>query len=283
MWSLSTLDATGKWLIGAGIPLITVVWMRYLSHLVLMSCLVIPKWGLGILRSKSSRFQYLRAVTMLAASFCLFAALRYLPQAQSTAIAFMAPLIMLAIAPWFLGEPKRLSRWIAAGIGFLGVLIVVRPGAGLDPIGVMFAFGAALFLAFQHITTRKLAVDNPMTTLLWGGWVGTALSSVLMFLDLENQIDILSKLSVFEWVVMISLGLTGGIGHLMQIQAYRQAPASLLAPLIYLQITSAAAMGWIIWGDFPDRLTWIGIAVICSSGAGITIFEWQQKKRSQVS
>ena len=278
MWCLSTLDATGKWLMGIGAPLITVVWMRYVSHLVLMSLLVLPRKGLRVLRSQTIRFQILRAMAMLIASLCLFPALMYLPQAQATAIAFLAPLIMLALAPWLLGEPRKRSRWIAGAIGFLGVLIVIRPGAGLDPIGVLFALATAVFFALQHICTRKVAVDNPFTTLIWSGLVGTVLMTIALLFTINESWPVLQQLTMGQWLLMVSLGLSGGMGHLLQIQAYQNAPASLLAPFMYLQISAATMLGWLIWGDFPDRLTWVGIGVICASGAGIGLYEWHQRK-----
>jgi drug/metabolite transporter (DMT)-like permease len=283
MWVLSTLDASGKWLLSAGVPLITVVWMRYLSHLLLMSCLILPRHGVRILGSKAWHFQFLRAALMLLASLCLFGALLYLPQAQTTAIAFLAPLLMLALAPWLLSEPQKKSRWIAAAAGFIGVLIVIRPDAGLNSMGVLFALGAAISLALQHVYTRRLAVDHPMTTLFWSGMFGTVVMSIIMGSEISLHMNVLAELSGFQWVIMVSLGLTGGIGQLLQIQAYQQAPASLLAPFIYLQITSATALGWLIWGEFPDRLTWVGIGIICFSGVAITIYEWQTRRQQSLS
>lgn len=278
LWCLSTLDASGKWLLGVGVPLLTAVWMRYLSHLVLMSMLILPRKGTRILQSRAMKWQIMRALAMLVASVCLFNALRYLPQAQATSIAFLAPLIMLAMAPWLLKEPKRLSRWVAAAAGFVGVVIVIRPGAGLDPVGVTFALAAAFLLALQHICTRRLAVDQPMTTLFWGGLIGTVLMTLVLLFRLDESLSALANLSAWQWLVMISLGLSGGLGHLLQIHAYQHAPASLLAPFIYLQISAATALGWLIWGEFPDRLTWVGIAVICASGAGIALYEWQTRR-----
>src|SRR3546814_20782487 len=97
----------------------------------------------------------------------------YLPQAEATAINFLAPLIMLALAPWVLKEPARLSRWAAAGVGFLGVLIIIRPDAGLDPIGTLFVLLTALMFAGQYIATWRGAADEPFTTLVWRGGVGS--------------------------------------------------------------------------------------------------------------
>jgi drug/metabolite transporter (DMT)-like permease len=90
--------------------------------------------------------------------------------------------------------------------------------------------------------------------------------------------DSLSALSPWNWAIMLSMGLTGVVGHLLQAQAYRLAAASLLAPFMYLQIIAASALGWLVWGEFPDRLSWFGIGLICASGAGIACYEWYQSR-----
>jgi len=214
---------------------------------------------------------------MLLATLCFFNTLSYLPQAEATAINFVAPLIVLSLAPWLLKEPPRASRWIAAAIGFIGVLIIIRPEAGLHPVGVVWGLGTALAFACQFMATRRVAVDDPMTTLIWSGAVGTVVLSFTMPVLLPAAWPALRELQPLHWVVLLGTGVFGAAGHLLQIQAYRFAPASLLAPFVYLQIVAAAALGWFIWGDFPDSITWMGIAVICGSGAGLAAWEWKRK------
>lgn len=89
----------------------------------------------------------------------------------------------------------------------------------------------------------------------------------------------LGQLTPVQWLLLISTGISGGLGHLLQIQAYRYAPASMLAPFTYMQIISATALGWIVWRQFPDMLTWVGIAIICASGVGIALKELHQQGR----
>jgi len=93
---------------------------------------------------------------------------------------------------------------------------------------------------------------------------------------------VLQTLSPAQWLLMTSLGISGGVGHLLQVQAFRMASASFLAPFIYLQITAATTLGWLIWGDFPDGMTWIGIAIICISGASIATYEWRKRRQTSV-
>ncbi|MNL23060.1 EamA-like transporter family protein [compost metagenome] len=106
--------------------------------------------------------------------------------------------------------------------------------------------------------------------------MGTVCLTVTLPFVLPAALPVLQGLSGFDWFLLISTGLTGGVGHLFQIAAYRRAPASTLAPFIYLQIISATSVGWLVYGHFPDPLTWLGIAIICASGIGIGLIEWRR-------
>lgn len=278
-WALSGLDASGKWVMGFGVPLLIMCWFRYVVHLGLVLALVLPVKGRRVLRSTRPKAQILRGTVMMLATFSFFSALRYLPQAEATAINFLAPLLVLAVAPWLLKEPPRASRWIAAGVGFLGVLIIIRPTGGLHPMGVMFGLITACMFAAQFIATRRVAVDDAMTTLIWSGAVGSLCLTIALPFILPAALPALKELTPFQWLILISTGFWGCLGHLLQIQAYQRASASLLAPFVYLQIVAAAALGWMIWGQFPDMFTWIGIAVVCASGIVIGALEWRRQAR----
>ncbi len=279
---LSVLDASGKWLLSVGVSLFIVTWLRYLVHFILIMVLVVSRRELYRFKSRDLRYQILRGVIILVTTLTFFTTLSYLPQAQATTMIFLAPLIILAVAPWILGEPRRVSRWIAAALGFIGVLIVIRPGAGLPLVGVLFGLVTACLMSTQHLVTRKVAIDHPVTTMLWGGLIGALpLSAWVLFVILRGDLgffDSVRDLSVWNWAIMLSLGLTGVVGHLLQAQAYRLAAASLLAPFMYLQIIAASALGWVVWGEFPDKTSWFGIGLICISGAGIASYEWYQSR-----
>lgn len=277
-WVLSCLDASGKWVMEAGVPLWLLCWVRYLVHLLLVLALVLPRRGLGVLRSVRPREQLLRGGSMLLATMAFFTTLSYMPQAEATAINFLAPLLVLALAPWVLKEPPRISRWVAAAIAFGGVLIIVRPGGGLHPLGVMFGLLTACCFAAQFIATRRVARDDPYTSLIWSGAVGTVCLTLALPVILPPALPVLAELSAVNWLLLISTGVSGALGHLLQIGAYRNAPASTLAPFVYLQIVSATAVGWMFWGHFPDSLTWLGIAIICTSGIGIGVLEWRRSR-----
>ena len=280
-WSLSGLDASGKWIMGAGASLILLCWVRYTVHLGLILMITLPSKGPSILRIRYPGLQMLRGTVALVGTFTFFTALHYLPQAEATAINFLSPLLMLAVAPWVLNEPMRISRWVAAATGFAGVLIIIRPSSGLDMVGVAWGLTTACLFAVQHIVTRKLALDDAFSTLIWGGITGSVLSSILVPFHWQEISSILSGFSLTQWLILLSTGFWGGLGHLLQIQAYQRAPASMLAPFLYLQIVSAATLGWLVWGHFPDALTWLGISIICCSGIVIGIIEWRRQARTQ--
>lgn len=217
---------------------------------------------------------------MLCATASFFTALSYMPQAEATAINFLAPLLVLALAPWVLKEPARMSRWVAAAVAFCGVLIIIRPGGGLHPLGVLFGLLTACCFTAQYIATRRIAGDDPYTSLIWSGAVGAVCLTLMLPLILPAALPVLSNLSPGNWMLLISTGFSGALGHLLQIGAYRNAAASTLAPFVYLQIVSATTVGWLAWGHFPDALTWLGIAIICASGIVTGLIEW---RRGQVT
>lgn len=277
--ALSSLDAAGKWVMGAGgLSLLVLCWFRYVIHLVLVLALVLPAKGPKVLRSVRPSAQIVRGGVMLMATLSFFTTLKYLPQAEATAINFLAPLIMLAVAPWVLKEPAKLSRWVAAGVGFLGVLIIIRPDGGLHPVGTLFGLLTACLFATQFIATRRVAVDDSFTTLVWSGGVGSVCLTLALPFALPDMLPVLAQFNWQHWLALIATGVFGALGHLLQIQAYRFAPASMLAPFLYLQIISAASLGWLIYGQFPDPVTWVGIAVICASGITIGLVEWRGRK-----
>lgn len=277
-WALSSLDAGAKWLMQFGLSLAVLSWVRYLIHALLVLAFTLPSRGTGIFKSKQMTFQILRGALVLTATLTFFSALSYLPQAEATAINFLAPLLVLCLAPFFLKEPSRVHRWIAALCGFIGVLIIVRPGSGLHPLGVTFGLITAGIFSLQYIVTRKLAEDDVMTTLLWTGIVGTVLSTVLLFFYLDDLVRIMATYHWVDWTIIASTGVFGTLGHWLQIKAYQNAPASLLAPFVYLQIVAATTLGWLIWRQFPDALSWLGIAIVCGSGVVVSVIEWRNNQ-----
>lgn len=273
LWMLSLLDASGKLLVMAGIPVLMVSWVRYVVHIVIMTAVVLPQRGPAIFKTRSLSRQVVRGLLMIATTLLFFSVLGRLPLAEGTAINFLAPLLVMAMAPWLLHEPHRLHRWLGVGAGFAGMLIVVRPGAQLDPVGVALGLATALSFAFFQIATRRVAHDDPLTTNYYGGLIGTAALSLALPWFWQ-----LPELPQWQWLLLLSTGVSGFLGHWLQIAAFRSSPATLLAPFSYLQIASAAALGWLVFGQLPGLTSWIGIALICLAGLGVVLAEGRLRR-----
>lgn len=274
LWVLSGLDASGKYLALLGVPVLLVAWVRYAVHTALSSAILLPRRGLGLLRTRSLRGQLLRGVLMIGSTLLFFSVLKRVPLAEATAMNFMAPIFLMALAPWLLREPHRLHRWLGVALGFAGMLLVVRPGAGLDTIGVLLGVATALTFAAFQIATRRLAGDDPLTTNYYGGLVGTVALTPLLPWIWE-----LPPLSGWQWALLLSTGITGAIGHGLQSAAYARTPATLLAPYSYLQILSAVGLGWAVFGQLPDATSALGIACICGAGIAVALVERRLNRR----
>ncbi|HYW57928.1 MAG TPA: DMT family transporter [Polaromonas sp.] len=268
LWLLSVLDASGKWLVMAGVSVLMVAWVRYAVHTALMTVIVLPSRGTAIFKTKSLPRQLLRGLLMIATTVLFFSVLGRLPLAEGTAMNFMAPLFLMMLAPWLLHEPHRLHRWLGVMAGFAGMLLVVRPGTTLDPVGVALGLLTALVFSFFQIATRRVANDDPLTTNYYGGLFGTiALTLALPWFWKTPE------LSPWQWLLLVSTGVSGFLGHWLQIAAFSKSPATLLAPFSYLQILAATTLGWLVFGQLPDRITALGIALICLAGVGVAVTE----------
>jgi len=265
-WILSLLDATGKTLTQQGLPVVAVAWVRYLGHVVAIFLLLGPtRWRLQY-RPSRPRLQWLRGVLMLASTLVFFSVLRLMPLAQATALNFCAPLFVVALSPWLLGERPgahaRWTRWIGVAIGFAGMLVVVRPGGELSALGVGLGLLSAMLFALLQMLTRHIAAhDAPMTTLIQSGVTGAVLTTLIVPFFWFEAVP-----TPAQAALLLSAGITGSLGHYFVIRAFQYADASFLSPFLYLQIFSATVVGYFAFGQLPDWTTALGIAVICAGG-----------------
>lgn len=278
-WTLSLLDAAGKLLTVAGYHVVMIAWMRYTINTAVMAVTLAPLYrrrtGKSILLTMQPRLQIVRAALLLLSTLVFFSVLKIVPLAEGTAMNFCAPLIVLAISPWLLKEKTYPSRWLAVAAGFVGILIVVRPGGAIAPLGVALGMSSALVFAAVVVLTRKTNQgDDPLVTLFYGGLVGMLASSLMVPFFWSSHVP-----DAREWLILASTGITSTIGHFFVISAYKHAEASLLTPFSYLQIISASAMGWLVFNQLPDSLTVIGIGIICASGMVIAVVEHRRVLR----
>jgi drug/metabolite transporter (DMT)-like permease len=258
---LILLDASGKWLGMNGVPVAASTWSRYVGHLLLVLVLVVPRHGLAQFATRHPFRQGLRGALMVLVTLLYFAALKIMPLAQATAVFFMTPVLLTLFSSMFLRERVGWSTWLAVGCGFAGVLVVARPGTDLPLLGVLLALaGAAGNASYQALTRAQAHADSPQAQLLYSGLFGAAIMTVAMPFWWQPF-----ALDPIGWLVFALLGVLGGFGHLLLIEAYRRAAASRLAPWIYTQLLLSVAIGFVIFGDMPDAIALIGMAVIAVS------------------
>jgi drug/metabolite transporter (DMT)-like permease len=263
----STLDATAKYLVQDH-SLFLVVWARYAGQMLVTTPIAVQRGGLGFWRSWHLRVQLVRSLCLVVATACFFGGLRFLPLAEGTAVSFLAPMIALLLAYPVLGERPTRARWAAAIGGFVGILILVRPGGAVFHPATGLLLMAALANALYQLLTRKLPGDASHTTLFYSGLVGTVLlTAALPFVETPASITLADVL------FLVVLGLLAGVGHWGLIIAFTRAPASLVAPFTYVGMVWATLYGVAIFGHLPDAGSFLGMAVIVASGVALMAHE----------
>ena len=261
----SALDTTAKYLaMRTAIPVAEIAWVRFLGQFIGLLVLV-PAFGILSIRQlfTTQRLggQLVRSCLMAATTVLNFLALQELRLDQTITIVFLAPLVVALLAGPLLGEWVGWRRMIAIMVGFGGILIAVRPGFASVQPAVLFSFGSMLAYALFMILTRRIAAfDPPLVTLFYSMFVGTLVGAPIALSQWVWPAD------AATWVMLLSLGLLGGTGHYLFILAYRLAPASMIAPFLYLQLLSMVALGWLVFGDVPDLWTIVGSAFVTASG-----------------
>lgn len=261
MLLFALLDATAKHL-SAFLDVPLLVWGRYLVHLLLMGVTVLPSSGRQLLLTGQPGWMLLRGLSLVAVTLLGQLALRTLPLAETTAMVFIAPLLVAIFAGPLLGEQVRPWNWLALLTGFAGVLLIVRPGGALVGAGVAYALAAGFCYAAYQLLTRRLATSEPPLRLLFHtALVGTLAMSILLPLSWDGRLP-----TPGQTLLIVSLGIYGGVGHFLLIHAFRQSPASLLSPLLYMQLVWATLLGWRVFDHWPDGPTVAGMALICAAG-----------------
>lgn len=265
-----SMDALAKQL-SQVYPVAQVVWARYLFHVLLMA-LFLGRRLPATLRTGRLGLQLLRSLFLLAATALFFTAISLMPLAETSAIMFVAPILVTALSLPLLGERVGPRRWTGVLVGFTGALIIIRPGGGAVQAAALFALGGATSYALYQITTRLLSrSDPPLTTLAYSASLGALASSAAVpFFWVAPDFT--------GWVTMVGLGLFGGLGHFTLIKAFEAAPAATVTPFGYTSLIWATLYGFFLFGDLPDLWTVVGAAVI--AGSGLYIFHREQRARA---
>jgi drug/metabolite transporter (DMT)-like permease len=254
------LDSIAKYL-GRHMDVLEVVWARYTSAFLLALILSNPFTRPALMRTKRPVLQILRSSVLLGSTALNFIALKYLQLDQALAIVFSTPFMVAALAGPTLGEWVGPRRWAAIGVGFIGVLVVTRPGFGAIHPAALISLGSAACYALYAIATRLLSrTDSNETTLFYSNLVGAvAMLPVLPFVWTPPE----SALIVF---LMVLIGALASVGHYLLIVAHRLAPASVLSPFMYTQLVWAISLGYLVFSDVPNAWTIAGTGVVVASG-----------------
>jgi len=273
----SGLDTSAKYLSAhADMPVVQLVWVRFAGQFLLMMSILGALPAAALFGTHKLKLELARSFLMVSTTACNFLALRHLRLDQTVSLTFLAPLLVALLAGPLLGEWVGWRRLVAIFAGFLGVLIVVHPGfAGLHP-AFGFAFAGMLAYAFFMLLTRFLAAhDTPLVMLFYSVLLGTfALAPFALWQWVWPE-------TLGQWVLLMGLGVLGGTGHYLFIHAYRLAPASSVAPFLYMQLLTMVGFGYAVFGDLPDAWTLAGSAVIV--GSGIYLLHRERSLRAELT
>ena len=273
----ATLDTAGKLLVATHAVLL-VVWARYVGQMIFATAIAARRLGGGFWRTRHLRMQLARALCLVVASTAFVASLRYLPLAEGTAIAYLAPMLAIVLAMPVLGERPTRARWLAAIGGFAGILLVVRPGSAVfHPAAALMAFSALANATYQ-VLTRRVPHDRPETTLFYTSTVGSVALTLLL-----PTLDFPAAIAPREAALFAALGVLAGLGHWCFIAAFVRAPAALLAPFTYVHLVWATLYGLAAFGQLPDRVSVLGMAAVVGSGVALALHERRVAHRARTA
>ena len=260
---LPVMDGFAKYL-SDDLPILQITWARYFFTVAFVFPIMLFFYKKQLVWSDKPKLQIFRGLILLSANICFFYAISVISLAKALTLAFIAPLIVTAFSPILLGEKVGFRRWTAVAVGFIGSLIVIRPGFLEFNLASMAALATGFFYGFYLIITRKLSTsDNPLLTLLITGMVGALLVSLIIpFYWVKPTLN--------QWSLMAGIGVFACIGHLFLILSLKYADASKLAPLGYTEIIPNVIIGYYFFGNFPDNWTFLGLAIIVISGIYIS-------------
>jgi drug/metabolite transporter (DMT)-like permease len=267
----AALDTAAKWLVQS-LPVIEVVWLRFVTHVVLMGLLLAPTSGRALVRVHKAKLQALRALMLASMTGLNFWALQYLQLAETGALQFSVPILIALMSAWLLGERLDLRRWIAIVCGFAGVLLVIRPGThAFHPAILLSAINAAIYAAFNLLTRRMAATETP-ESMQWLSACGAALVLAPFAIAQWRWPE-----GLFAWGLIAFTGLMGGLGHLAVARAHRHASAAVLGPFLYQQILYMALGGWLVFSQVPDGYVIAGALVVVLSGLYLLWLEMRRR------
>ena len=261
--TFAVMDTTAKYL-ARTYPVPSIVWARYAAQTLFLIAVLAPRRKLDLLRTRRRGLQIGRGCVLAASTMLYFSALALMPIAEAAAITFLSPLILTVLSAWLLKERVRRSAWAALIAGFVGVLIIIRPGGEVfTPAAVLPVLTAVCFAIYQLLPRKLAGVDSTMTTLFYSAVVGTLMLTVALpaYWELPD--------TLLDGVLFAILGVLASVGHFLLIRAFEHAAPSVLAPFVYSQLVAVLLLGYLVFGEFPDGWSLFGMAIIVLAGAWI--------------
>jgi drug/metabolite transporter (DMT)-like permease len=264
---LPLIDVCAKFLGQQGVPILQMVWARFFFGSLFTLPFAVQAAGKEAFRPVNPVFNASRASALIAGTFFFFLSLKYLPIADTLAIFFVQPILVTALSPILLREHVGIRRWITVAIGFVGVLIIIRPGFQEFNLGVVFALLAGLcssayIIITRHLTGKAIAIVTTFQTSV----MGAVALSVALPLYWQN-------VTLNQALLLVLLGGIAIAGHFFITKAYDYAEASLLSPFSYTEMIMAVAAGWYFFGDFPDSYTFLGVSILIGCAIYISLRE----------
>ena len=257
----ATLDTTTRH-VSAGLSVMVALWFRYAIQALITTVVVWPGRGRRVLSTEHPRFQLSRGLLLFACSILAFLSLKYMPVGEFTAISLLAPLVITLLAAWMLKEKIRPLRWLLVLGGFIGTMVIIRPGSQhFDWTVILPLMLVGTNSGFQLLTSKMAKTEDPITTHFYTGWIGTVMATLLLPFVWEMPAD------WTVWLQLLLMGVLASVGHFLLILAYGRTPAATPTPYMYTQIGFAVLGGWLVFNHLPDHWTFVGMGLVALCGA----------------
>lgn len=258
------MDSTTKYLVSHyEVPMVVAI--RYIVNCLLMVLLLAPTQGRKLVQTQRTGLVLARGLCLAATSLVLGIAIQRMPLAEMTSIVFLSPIMVMLVSGPILGERVGLAGWTAAFFGFVGILLIARPGSGLDPLGTALALcGVVLTAAYQLLSRFLARTDQPVPMLFYTAVVGSLIFGAYLPWSWGGPAP--TTLQLFLFLVV---GTLGGLGHYLFTLAHRYAPTSVLAPIMYMQLVWAGLLGWGFFGHVPEGMAILGMGIVAVSGIAV--------------
>ena len=273
MFCFVSMDSIAKEMVKTH-SVVQVVWGRYFFQVVVLAIILFPRLR-QLMVTSNLKLQLIRSLLLLATTALYFSGLQWVPLAEASAIMMLSPLVVTALSVPLLKEHVGLRRWAGVMLGFIGGMIIIRPGGDAMQLAALFPLGAAMIYGFYQVSTRFLShSESVLTTLCYSALLGALIMSAAVPFHW-------SPLTPVEWGMLAGAGAIGTIGHFALIKSLTVAPAAAVAPFTYSNLIWAAGYGLLIFGEWPDNWTIVGASIIV--GSGIYIFHREQvvKRRAR--